>query len=67
MSRPGAELIPSRVTRPHGNSGVVKGKFRTNLPAKVFGASCRIVSRLDTLAQAMDGPADRQMLYPSTI
>jgi hypothetical protein len=35
--------FPSRVTRPHGNSGVVKSKFSTNLPAKVFGASCRIV------------------------
>lgn len=33
-----------RVSRSHGNSGVVKAKFRTNIPAHAFGASCRIVS-----------------------
>jgi hypothetical protein len=33
----------SRVTRPHGNSGVVKSKFRSNLPPRAFGASVRIV------------------------
>ena len=40
-------LTDSRVTRPHGKSGVVKSKFRTNLPAKTFGASCRIVGVFD--------------------
>lgn len=34
----------SRVTRPHGNSGVVKSKFRSNLPPHSFGASVRIVN-----------------------
>lgn len=33
-----------RVTRPHGSSGVVKSKFRSNLPPRAFGASVRVVS-----------------------
>lgn len=33
-----------RISRSHGNSGVVKTKFRNNLPAHSFGASCRVVS-----------------------
>ena len=33
-------------SRSHGNSGVVKSKFTSNLPAKIFGASCRIVGLL---------------------
>jgi large subunit ribosomal protein L35Ae len=32
-----------RVTRPHGSSGVVKSKFRSNLPPRAFGASVRVV------------------------
>ena len=38
-----ALLTPSRVTRPHGNSGVVKSKFTSNLPPRAFGAGVRIV------------------------
>ena len=35
--------LRSRVTRPHGNSGVVKSKFSSNLPPRAFGAGVRIV------------------------
>jgi large subunit ribosomal protein L35Ae len=40
-----AHLLPinRRVTRPHGSSGVVKSKFRSNLPPRAFGASVRVV------------------------
>lgn len=46
-----AHLFPinRRVTRPHGSSGVVKSKFRSNLPPRAFGASVRVV-RLNQLS-----------------
>ena len=57
-------LIPlsSRVTRPHGSSGIVKSKFTSNLPPRAFGAGVRIVRftsspltwRLNTLQTPLD-------------
>lgn len=48
-----AFILSRRVTRSHGNSGVVKTKFTSNLPPHAFGASVRIVNLFSYLPSAI--------------
>ncbi|KAF8918246.1 translation protein [Mucidula mucida] len=61
------DIFCRRVTRPHGGSGVVKSKFRSNLPPRAFGASVRVVCGLFCWYPSNCLIFHKKMLYPSTI
>ena len=36
-------LIPGKITNTHGNKGVVRVRFKPNLPSFAFGRGCRVM------------------------
>lgn len=33
-------VVWGKITQPHGSNSTVRGKFRTNIPPRAFGARC---------------------------
>mmetsp|Transcript_11473 Transcript_11473/g.26005 ORF Transcript_11473/g.26005 Transcript_11473/m.26005 type:complete len:131 (+) Transcript_11473:68-460(+) len=36
-------ILWGKIRRPHGNSGLVRAKFKNNMPPSAFGAQCRVM------------------------